>query len=83
MTDALCDLPLDNTFDWDCQECEEEFEVYVEFDPCYSVSKIEYTKCDVCEKITRDIYKWGKGVPISQNLRWQTGMRSMLYNCML
>jgi hypothetical protein len=57
MTDALCDgLSSDNNIDWECQQCEQEFEVHVEFDPTYSASKIVYEDCDDCGKSTRDIY---------------------------
>ena len=69
MSDALCDgLSSDNTIDWECQECEEEFEVYVEFDPCYSASKIEYEECDMCNKKVRDIYKEGRIFPFPKSL---------------
>ena len=57
MSDALCNgLSDDNTLDWECSQCEEEFEVQVEFDPTFSASKIVYEDCDVCGKSTRDIY---------------------------
>jgi hypothetical protein len=36
------------TFDHECCECGEEFEVEVEFDPCYSAGKIEYKECKEC-----------------------------------
>lgn len=49
MSDALCDgLNSDNKFDWECQECEKEFEVYVESEPSFTASKIKYIKCDRC-----------------------------------
>lgn len=42
MTDGLTDLPDSLTFDTECEECEKEFEVEVEFYPDYSGNKIEY-----------------------------------------
>ena len=64
MSDALCDgLGSDNTLDWECSECEKEFEVLVEFEPSFSASKIEYVTCSLCNKPTRDIYEKGRIVP--------------------
>ena len=63
MTDALCDLGNDNTLDWECPYCEEEFEVLVEFDPCYTASKIEYTECGLCHKSVREIHSKGTTFP--------------------
>ena len=63
MTDALCDLGNDNTFDWECSNCEKEFEVEVEFEPTYSTGKIEYTECDLCHNPSRDIYEKGRVFP--------------------
>jgi hypothetical protein len=64
MSDALCDgLSDDNKFDKECEHCGEEFEVYVEFDPTYSASKIVYEDCDKCYKSVRDINKKGRTFP--------------------
>lgn len=61
MSDALSDgLSDDNKLDWECQGCEKEFEVTVEFEPTYSADKIVYHKCDECGTKTRDIYKEGR-----------------------
>ena len=64
MTDAIgYGLSEDNTIDWTCQECEEEFEVLVEFDPCYTASKIEYIECGLCHKSAREIHSKGTTFP--------------------
>lgn len=64
MTDALIESPSgSNKFDWECENCEKEFEVLVEFDPVFTTSKIEYAECDECGKTTRDIYEDGKVAP--------------------
>lgn len=55
MSDGLTDLPSDNKFDHECTGCQEEFEVFVEFEPSYSAGKIIYTKCERCGKEERDI----------------------------
>lgn len=67
MSDALSDgLSSDNTLDWECSECEEEFEVQVEFEPSYSSNKIVYVNCEKCGTETRDpatkgtIFPWPK-----------------------
>jgi len=72
MTDALEGLDNDNTFDWECSNCGEEFEVLVEFEPSYSVSKIEYIECDLCHKPSRDIYEKGRVFPFPKKFE---GMR--------
>ncbi|MNO29199.1 hypothetical protein D3C76_191070 [compost metagenome] len=67
MSDALCDgLSNDNTFDHECENCGEEFEVYVEFDPTYSASKIVYVNCEKCGTETRDPAKKGNIYPWPQ-----------------
>jgi transcription elongation factor Elf1 len=63
MTDALSDLSSDNTLDWECRECEEEFQVYVEFDPIYNASKIIYKDCEICGDHTRYFYEEGSISP--------------------
>lgn len=70
MTDALSDgLSNDNTFDWECSNCEEEFEVYVEFEPTYSAIKIEYVECERCGTETRDICEKGRIFPYPKNYK--------------
>lgn len=69
MSDALCDgCPDDNKMDWECQSCEKEFEVEIEFEPSYSASKIEYVDCGMCNKTVRDIYEKGRIVPFPKGL---------------
>ena len=68
MSDGLTDLPSSNTFDHECEKCEQEFEVYVEFEPSYSGSKIVYIKCEKCGEETRDIYTKGRIVPYPKHL---------------
>lgn len=64
MSDALSDgLSSDNTFDWECENCEKEFEVFVDFDPVYYPSKIVYEKCQKCGTETRDICEKGRITP--------------------
>lgn len=80
MSDALCDgLSSDNTFDHECESCEEEFEVYVEFDPSYSASKIIYTKCDVCGEDSREVVYKGIIYPWTQQLHDKTVCRSCFH----
>jgi len=70
MSDALYDgLSDDNKLDWECEKCEKEFEVYVEFEPSFSASKIEYVKCDLCGNSTRDVYHKGRIFPFPKNLK--------------
>ncbi len=68
MSDGFVDLPDDNTFDHECENCGEEFEVYVEFEPSYTDSKIKYTVCDVCGKETRDIYDSNRTYPFPKEI---------------
>ena len=75
MDSALDDgIGDDSTIDWECQHCEEEFEVYVEFNPCYSATKIEYVKCDLCKQTIRDNYKTcnkrGSTAPYPSNIKY-------------
>ena len=37
-----------DSFDQECSNCEEEFEVTVEYEPTFTANKIEYIKCDEC-----------------------------------
>ena len=68
MSDALCYLE-DNTLDWECRSCGEEFEVLVEFEPTYSASKIVYDDCDCCGKSTRDAYIKGRTYPFPNDFK--------------
>lgn len=63
MSDGLTDLPSDNKFDHGCENCEQEFEVEVEFEPTYSGSEIVYESCERCGTKTRDICKKGRAFP--------------------
>lgn len=50
----ICDLwELGIEFDHECQECGEEFEVSVEYEPSLSAQKIKWVKCDKCKKDVR------------------------------
>lgn len=70
MSDALCDgCPSDNKMDWECQKCEKEFEVEIEFQPMYSAMKIEHIECDVCGKKARDIYDEKRIFPFPSKLK--------------
>lgn len=69
MSDALADgLSDDNKLDWECSNCEREFEVYVEFDPSFSASKIEYIDCENCGSNTRDVLEKGRIFPFPKAL---------------
>jgi len=63
MTDALSELSSDNTTDWECSKCGEEFEVHVEFEPSFSAGKIVYEDCEKCGDKTRDIKEKGRVFP--------------------
>lgn len=58
-----------NEFDTECSNCEEEFEVFVEWYPSYSAGKIVYEKCDKCGTETRDIHKKGKVFPYPEHFK--------------
>lgn len=68
MSDGAIDLPSDNRFDHECEGCEREFEVFVEFEPSYSAGKIEYANCEKCGIETRDPEKRGKISPFPKSL---------------
>lgn len=68
-TDALSELSSDNTTDWECSKCGEEFEVHVEFDPVFSSEKIVYEDCEKCGKPTRDIHDKGRVFPWPKNIK--------------
>lgn len=69
MSDGLTDLPSDHKFDTECEKCEKEFEVEVEFSPGYSGFKIEYENCDLCNASVRDINIKGKIFPFPKNTK--------------
>ncbi|KWX71601.1 hypothetical protein AMQ84_27145 [Paenibacillus riograndensis] len=70
MSHALTDgLSSNNTFDHECEECETEFEVYVEFEPSYTSSEILYEPCQKCGSEERDIYKKGRVFPFPEALQ--------------
>ena len=50
MSDGCVDLLDDNKFDHECENCGEEFEVEVEFEPIYSANKIVYDTCEYYKK---------------------------------
>lgn len=55
-----------NEFDHECTNCEEEFEITVEWYPSYSAAEIVYEKCQKCGTETRNIYKKGKVFPFPE-----------------
>ena len=51
----LCDVE-DNTIEnFVCENCEEEFDVFIDYDPVLHSRKIEYIKCDCCGKKYKDL----------------------------
>lgn len=52
-----------NEFDWECDSCEREFEVQVEWGPSFSASEIGYEACQECGRETRDPQKRGMTFP--------------------
>lgn len=68
MSDGLVDLPGDNTFDHECTNCGESFEIRVEFDPRFMSRKIELVNCDQCGIEERDIRKRGRVRPFPDHL---------------
>lgn len=79
MSEGTVDLPDDCKFDHECENCEQEFEVYVEFNPSYSSSKIEYVNCEMCGKETRDPAKKGRILPWPQSLEKSIVCRPCFY----
>lgn len=63
MSDGHIDLPSDNTFDSECENCEREFEVTVEFEPTYNANEIVYMACERCGDVNRDSMKKGRVFP--------------------
>ncbi|WDI05237.1 hypothetical protein PUW25_25855 (plasmid) [Paenibacillus urinalis] len=56
MRDALTEgLSDDNTTDWECEHCGQEFTVHVDFIPTFTASKIIIVECDLCKFETSDI----------------------------
>lgn len=68
MSDGTVDLPDDNKFDHECDHCDREFEVAVEFFPTYRSGKIEYVTCEKCSTETRDPATRGKTYPFPDSL---------------
>ena len=48
-------MEIYNEFDHTCLGSGEEFEVYVEYEPSLSASKIEYILCPICGELKRDV----------------------------
>lgn len=82
MSDGLTDLPSSNTFDHECEKCEREFEVSVEFYPSYSGTEIEYIKCEKCGEEKRDIVYKGKIFPYPESLKETTVCRPCFHKAM-
>lgn len=68
LSDGTVDLPNDLKFDHECEDCEREFEVEVEFEPCYSANKIVYEVCEKCGTKTRDILAEGFVFPYPEHV---------------
>ncbi|WP_286171351.1 hypothetical protein, partial [Lentibacillus populi] len=58
-----------NEFDTECSNCEEEFEVIVEWNPSYYANKIEYVECEKCGTETRDICEKGRSFPYPEHYK--------------
>lgn len=69
MSEGTVDLPSDNRFDHECESCEREFEVYVEFSPSYSSAEIKYENCEKCGTETRDICEKGRIFPYPKHYK--------------
>lgn len=82
MSDGLTDLPSDNKFDHECEKCEQEFEVFVEWEPSYSSASIEYIKCEKCGEKSRDIVCKGSIYPYPKNLTETTICRPCYFKAM-
>lgn len=79
MSEGTVDLPSDNKFDHECEKCEREFEVFVEFNPSYSSEKIEYVECEKCGKEERDIARRGRIFPYPESLEENTVCKPCFY----
>jgi len=70
LTNIFADgVPEDNETDWECRKCGKEFEIQIEFEPCFSASKIIYENCDKCNKSTRYINKRGSTYPFPEKYK--------------
>ncbi|WP_107839533.1 hypothetical protein [Metasolibacillus meyeri] len=63
VSDALQELDSDNMTDWECENCEREFELQAEFEPSWSASKIVYAECENCGDVSRDFKQRGQLYP--------------------
>jgi len=82
MSDGTIDLPSSNTFDHECENCQREFEVFVEFEPSYSSSEIVYISCEKCGTETRDVYKKGRIFPYPKHIEEKELCRECFYKAM-
>ncbi|MFJ7976510.1 hypothetical protein ACIQZI_12520 [Peribacillus sp. NPDC096379] len=82
MSEGTVDLPSDNKFDHECEKCEQEFEVFVEFEPSYSSGAIEYIECERCGTETRDICKRGWIFPYPKHIKENKICRTCFYKGM-
>lgn len=70
---SLVDLASDNYIeDYECNNCGNEFDVYVEFEPVGSAEKVIYEKCDCCkrEDKMRNFYKRGSTFLFPKNKKY-------------
>lgn len=79
MSDGLTDLPSDNKFDHECENCEKEFEVEVEFEPSYGANKIEYSSCEKCGVEIRDPNVRGKVFPFPKSVKENSVCNACFY----
>ena len=82
MSEGTVDLPDDNKFDHECEKCEREFEVFVEFYPSYSSGEIVYVKCERCGTETRDPAKRGSIFPYPEHVKENRICRPCFYKGM-
>ncbi|MHA7967728.1 hypothetical protein ACX93W_26805 [Paenibacillus sp. CAU 1782] len=55
-----------NSFDFECQSCEKEFEVEVEYEPSLSAIEIIWVDCQACGTETRNPYRKDRVFPFPQ-----------------
>lgn len=79
MTDALADLADENIFDTECESCEEEFEVEVEFIPSYSSNKIILKTCEECGTEDRNYKERRKVFPFPKS----SNKNVLCYECFI
>ncbi|MHA7963554.1 hypothetical protein ACX93W_05355 [Paenibacillus sp. CAU 1782] len=60
---------VDNKFDFECESCEKEFEVEVEYEPTFSAGEIIWVSCQSCGTETREPYKRGRVYPFPKNAK--------------